>query len=189
MVSDESNETARNLDKQAMVSQIIAFALVAGVSTFLGIALVIRSTGGKGVLAPDPWNIAPPSAIISLMSVVLAAIMIVLAFVVPNTIAVNMRRQVAKGKFPNVGPDSPPLKDAPSALRMIHQLRMIVGLAMLEGAAFLCVIAFLLEGRLPPLIAAGTLILLMVARIPTRERIDRFVEDQQAKILEDRQGA
>jgi len=189
MVSDESSNTSDPLDRQAMVSQIIAFALVAGVTTFLGITLVIRSTGGKGLLAPDPWNIAPPSAIISLLSVVLAVIVTALSFVVPNTIAANMRRQFAKGKFPTIGPDSPPIKDAMSAFRMIHQLRMIVGLAMLEGAAFLCVIAFMLEGRLPPLIAAGTLILLMVSRFPTRERIDRFVEDQQAKLLEDRQAA
>ena len=188
-MSGDSDDRSNQLDGQAWVCQIIAFALIAGVTIFFGIAVLIRFNSGKGWIAAEPWDLAPVRAILSLLSVVMAAIMAVLSFVVPKAITTAMRRQIAKGQFPKNEEGVPLAIDTAGAFRVAYLNQMIVGMAMLEGAAFFCGISFLLEGRLPPPIAAGVLILLMLARFPTRGSIEGFVEDQGAKLLEDRQSA
>jgi hypothetical protein len=59
---------------------------------------------------------------------------------------------------------------------------------MLEGAAIFCAIGFLLEGRIPALIAASVIVILMAARFPTRGAVDAFVEDQETLMLQERQA-
>jgi hypothetical protein len=55
---------------------------------------------------------------------------------------------------------------------------MIVGMAMLEGAAFFCLIAYIVEGNVLPLTAAGGLLFLMLFSFPTHDRVEEWVNGQ-----------
>lgn len=173
-------------DDYARICKIIAGALIGGVTSFLAITLVVRAIGDQGLLAAEPWNLASREAILSLISVVFAATAAGVSLAVPDVVANSLRRQVAAGKYPSAANGR---ANDDWAFRRVYQTRMIIGLALLEGAAFFCLIAFMLEGRLLPVIGGFILISLMASRFPSREAMDRFVEDQEAKILEERHAA
>jgi hypothetical protein len=72
-------------------------------------------------------------------------------------------------------------------LMAIYQTRMIISAAILEGSGFFLIIAYMLERSPYALAAAVVLILAVAAHFPTRQRVDDFVEEQTAKLREERQ--
>lgn len=166
MAHPPASERESGQEQPLQVLQIIAGSLLSGVLTFLTITFVIRS--GKGLFAPQPWEVVPPGGMLTAIGLAMAALMIVLAFVVPRQVASGLRKQIAPGA-PSAGSD---------AFFGVYQTQMILGLALLEGAAFFNAIAFLLEGHIPSLLAFGVLVALMLARFPTRAGVASWVEDQ-----------
>ncbi|MDB5351877.1 MAG: hypothetical protein JWN86_3124 [Planctomycetota bacterium] len=160
-------------------SQIIAGSLVAGVCMFLTVTFVMRS---PKAFAPAPWDIMPPQAMITLLGLVMAAMMIVLSFVIPRQIVATSRRSLITTKPADLDKSDV----TGNGLFGVYQTQMIIGLAMLEGAAFFNVIAFLIEGHIPSLMAAGVLVLIMLSRFPTQGNIAAWVEDQKSLIREER---
>ena len=161
-------------------AQIIASALVAGSLSFLLIAVFVRATGKNGLLAANPWKILPPEGPIALIALFVGASVLAASLMVPKAI-VTAARQV---KRKNLAASS-----EAGGFDGVFINEMIVGMALLECGAFFNGIAFMLEGRIPSLIAALVLILAMVARYPTRTTLDAFAENQEALLFEERQSA
>ncbi len=184
------NDPTLDLDAQADVQvrlcKIIAGALIGGVTMFLAMVVSLRVGGGKGFLAAEPWNIAPPRAIISLIGLAMAAMMMTMAPIVARLVTASLRAKMVAGK-----PVDPQATGTgrQGELRLLYQMRMIIVLAMIEGATFFNLIAFLLEGKLPNLIAALVLIALMVVRFPTRGSVEAFVDDQSDFVQQGRHSA
>jgi hypothetical protein len=120
---------------------------------------------------------------------------LVLSFVIPNMIVASARRKIAKGMW------TPPVKQDPTKLAQIlpagdtgklafvYQTQLIIGSALCEGMAFFATIAYMLERN--PLALGMALILLagLVIRIPTRNRVNAWIDQQQSKLQMERQGA
>jgi hypothetical protein len=179
MSNSDPNPDSSN-DRFVRTAQIIAAALVMGCSFFLLVGVFVRATGKNGLLAANPWNVLPPEGLISLIALFVSAGVLAASFVVPNAIATAARQ--AKGK-------TPPEDAALGRFDGIFLNQMIVGMALLEGGAFFNGIAFLLEGRIPNILAALVLIALIVAKFPTRAAMDSFAESQEALLFEERQSA
>lgn len=180
-MSDDFDSSSTLSDGQARVAQIVAGAMQAGVTLFACIAIVVRISAKKGLFAPEPWKVLPPDGLISLIALVVAATVLVLSFIVPNASVVATRRTIAKQ------PDSDrPLKNQFDSLYMNQ---MIIGIALLEGGAFFNLIAFMIEGHIPNLIAVLVLLLLMMSRFPSKSRLEMFAQDQEALLIEERQSA
>jgi hypothetical protein len=77
-------------------------------------------------------------------------------------------RRIASGAEP----------DAVSQIRALPMTAMIIGLALHEGAAFLGCIAYMMEGQMLALGAAGLAILLMLTRFPTEYRVRTWMRQQ-----------
>ena len=74
---------------------------------------------------------------------------------------------------------------APSGLCGVYLNQLIIGAAINEGAAFFAGVAYLLERNPIALAVALVLIAGVIARFPTANRVERWIEQQQEKLRED----
>ena len=81
--------------------------------------------------------------------------MVPLSFLMPRLLAANFRKAQKVAPIP-----------APAAFDVAYTSQMIVAMALLEGAAFFNVIAYLLEGHVPSLIAVGLLLATHPREVP-----------------------
>jgi hypothetical protein len=72
-------------------------------------------------------------------------------------------------------------------LLAVFQSRCVMASALLEGPGFFAGIAYLLEGQPFALGVTAAAVLLMLATFPTRGRVERWLEVQQARVDEMRQ--
>ena len=92
---------------------------------------------------------------------------------------------VVTRRFPETNmPDSEQAK-----LLMLLNTTTIVGAALLEGAAFANLVAFMLEGQVYSLILAALMLVGILLAIPTRRRVEDWLEVQSRRIQEFRQMA
>lgn len=166
-------------DASLRTMKIVTGAMVAGVVVFLLVALLaIRS--GK-MLAQDPWDLADP---LVLVGAVMALAAIPASVFVPDAItrpaalkALETAEKPARkpGKFAS-RPDSADW--GPDAGRLIpfFQTRTIVRGALLEGAAFFNTIAYMQTGSGIALGFVALLIALLVANIPTENRLLLWID-------------
>jgi hypothetical protein len=180
------NEPAPDFDPQRRVCKIIAGALIGGVAAFLAIVVLIRQTGGKGLLAANPWDVTPPEGIISLIGLTMAAMMVVIAPFVSRATIANARAAVATAK-PREG-EAANLSEQ-GLFRGVFTLQLIVRFALYESAAFFNANAFFLAGKLPNLIAVLLLVALMVIGFPTRGAMEAFDDAQSERLRQERQAA
>src|SRR5262249_25088243 len=89
------------------------------------------------------------------------------------------RRRQGPRNFPT------PTTDA-ERLWIVFQNRLIIGLALLEGATFFLLIAYLAEGSFLALVPAWVFIIAMLMQFPTRVGVERWVEEQQQLLQEER---
>jgi hypothetical protein len=201
------------IGKFTRTSQIIVGALIAGVLIFLAIAwfvdvgLIAPAPAGPGaVQGAAPGNAPGAGAagdgalvgtLITYMAVGWAVVAIPLSFGVPALIAKQQRKQIASGSWaPGVQQAGPGAQLRPESwntdsgkLAAVYQQQLIIAAALVEGAAFFTGIAYML-GRNP--IALGVTLLLvaiLLLRFPTIQRVERWIERQQEKLMEDRQAA
>ena len=114
---------------QLLSMRIIHGALCMGMVTATVVLGMLRLNGGQ-----------PPAQLpmISYVGFGMAAVCLVLSFIVPNLLAAGFRQRIAAGTLPLPGDDV--------GWWAIYQARLIVGMALLEGAAFMQAIAYFLEG-------------------------------------------
>lgn len=154
--SQDLGGTVRNL-------RIILFALVNGCLIFVGIVLFLRFGGG---MQPNGDFLITP---IALGACLLEAI---LQAIIPEMQVAAARRRIAA---------QPPGGEAVTLLGVFRS-RTIVGAAMCESGALFAVIAYMIEGHAAILIAALLLVVLILARWPSEDRVRAWLVAQYQKI-------
>ncbi len=184
--------------------QIIVGAMIMGVATFLAIALFVTQVavnpappppgggaGGAAIAAPGDSSLP----VITYLAVASGLIVLVLSFVVPKINIARARRQIALAgpiaTIEGVPPEPKQLYPAgyTGKLAQLYQTQLIIGAAMLEGAAFFATIAYMLERN--PIALATAIVLLgaLVARFPTSDRVNAWLDRQLGLLQEERQSA
>jgi len=160
-----SLEHLQDLSGTVRTLRIILFALVSGCLTFVGIAVCLQIAGG---LQPNGAFLITPIALgFCLLEAILQA-------VIPEMQTAAARRRVATQQ---------PGADA-VALLGVYRSRVIVGAAMCEGGAFFAVIAYMIEGHTAILIVALLLVVLILVRWPSEERLRMWLVAQYEKIAQ-----
>lgn len=153
------------LQQRRMIMIVVWLALVMGVVT-VGVVISIINQGEK----PDDGL-----PIIVYLGMGVAALMLVLRMIIPNLVARNqfieaMQRAQAEGN-----------QDEEQMLGNFYQIftmRLILGMAMLEGAAMLNLVAVLIEQQKVAYIPVAILLLVMIASIPTKSKLDGWIRNQ-----------
>jgi hypothetical protein len=108
------------------------------------------------------------------ISAVFCLVVGVLQFVVPEIICSVQRKVLAATPS---GTDAVPLL-------ILYRRRLITGAALCESGAFFAGMAFMLEGKAVILIAVASLLVLILARWPTEDRVRSWMVAQFEKIAE-----
>jgi hypothetical protein len=203
----------------ARTSQIIVGALIASVLVFLAIAFLVDlgqtapapagagAGGGEvhGNAADAKANAnaraaANPDAfdtMITYLAVAFGVVALPLSFIVPALVANQNRRAIAAGTWAHqasggvtahqIIPEA--IKTDAAKLAMVYPTQLIIGGALNEGAAFFAGVAYMI-GKDP--IALGLAFLLLgglVVRFPTTGRVQLWIDQQQEKLILERQAA
>ncbi len=181
---DDPRIVERLIGQSVRTLQIIIFALVAGIVMFT--IFVVCNPPAANLPAP-PKNPGFDYFAIGLFAAGLLASMIV-----PRLIIGAQVPKIADGTWmPRVGASAqPPGFDTDSAkLLAIYATSKIVSAALLEGPAFAATSAFMI-GRNPAMLAVVVVaVAILVIMIPTRSRVQQWLERQQHYIDEMRQLA
>jgi hypothetical protein len=176
--------------------QIIVAAMIMGVAIFLVIIVVLlpnkpivaEGPGAKGDAIPAFGGMQ----LITLAALGLGVSALIMSYVLPGVITANGRQQLRKKVPPTPRDASEDSRIYPAGdtgpLLAVYQNQLIVGSALNEGAAFFASIAYMLE-RSP--IALGTALVLLaalLARIPTRDRLNAWLDRQLSQLQEERQA-
>ena len=201
-----SMPTAENaLQPVVRQGQIIVGALITGVSIFLVIASVVdlRPNHGGGAAAGGAAGAAAQAAakpdqslpFITYAALAYGAFSLPMSFIVPGLVAKQQRQAIAARKpapdtHPASKPGNSPERTQPPtdglAAAFLNQL--IIGAAVAEGAAFFAGVAYMIE-KSPIAIALGLVLVgTLVARFPTANRVERWIDLQQEKLREEQLG-
>lgn len=153
------------LQQQRMVMLIIWAALVMGVVT-LGVVVSIIG------LKQEPNDRLP---VITYMGMGVAALMLLLRFLVPDLIARNQFKQ-AMQVVKSEGNDDE--EEMLGTFYKIYILRLIIAMALLEGAAMLNLVALMVENQKLAFVPVAILLLVMIASIPTKSKLDGWIRTQ-----------
>jgi hypothetical protein len=183
--------------------QIIVSAMIMGVVCFLIIVMFLVPTainpgpapvaGGPG--APNIPQLAGPGVpLFTYLALGMGIAGLVLSFVVPSVFVASARRKIAKGMWtPPATSDAAQFARFAAAgdtgkLAVVYQTQLIIGSALSEGMAFFAGLAYMLERN--PLALGMALILLagLAVRIPTRDRVNAWIDQQQSRLQMERQG-
>lgn len=146
--------------------QIIAAALIMGVLMFLGVVLVV--TAGKLDGQPE---------MITMIAAGFAFLMLVNHFVIPPIIGkAQLKQALAAGM--NQKQDDERIQEYCG----VYQTQMIVGFALLEGAAFFNLVAMMMEHCAASIAVVALLLLVMVAKFPTRDKVSFWVQDKMREV-------
>ena len=138
-------------------AQIIVAALVLGVLNFAAVAVFIVTTQKQG---------AQNQAFITYVALARRCA-VVAVVIVPAVMIGPLRRSFAGGR-----------EGRPSVPPQAFQTLLIIRAAILEGAIFFCLVGYLLEGQTIVLVAAGILLVLLMAQFPTMSRMTAWIENE-----------
>lgn len=158
------------------IMQIIIAALCMGVVTF-GVILVV---GDMAVEEPE-------LGALTLASIGMAVVNGCLSLVLPSLLVSQGCRKIADGTWQQANPQNAVPDTDSGKLVAVYQTTLIIGAALVEGAAFLALAAYMLEGHWAAVVVAGVCLLVMAARIPTRTRLETWLDDQLRRVKEQRQ--
>ncbi len=182
--------------------QIIVIALALGVTAFLVLAIVVNPganpvgpAAGAGAAAPRQGP--DVGQLLTWIAVAMTATLLPLSFIVPELIAGQNRRAIAAGKWTlpqgrggaQVSLYSPEaLATDAGKLAVVYSIQLIVGAALNEAPAFLAGVAYLI-GKDPIALGGGlALVGVLLARIPTRQRVASWIERQEELLISERQA-
>ena len=184
-----------NVDDESTISrltvalQVVVGALTAGLLVFLAIIAAIRAANEAKPLGP---RVAAPR--VTPIAVGLAGAGLVASVLVPRAVVAGARRRIARGTWsrpvsrdggPTLLPAAPPSDVA--KLASVYQTQLMLGAVLTVGPAFLALIAYLLEGAPLALGAALALLVALIARFPTRARLEHWIEQQVQWLIQERQ--
>jgi hypothetical protein len=149
------------------ITQIIIFALCAGVATYLVVAIFIRDPKGDSPLMP-------------LIPILFAAGAIVGSMLLPAVMNSQVRRQIADSP---ANDPSPAQTDATRLLQSLQVQKIIRG-ALLEGAAFMNICIYQMGGPDYLLGMAGALLLGVALLFPLRRMVEEWLDRELRTIRE-----
>jgi hypothetical protein len=181
------NEPINVVQAVTRTSQIIVGSLAMGVIWFMAIVLFLLSTPDG---PPGEGPAAARAPIITYMAAAVGAAALVASYFVPNLIVDSGLRGILKS-----GPSAPTRADESGAKQVksgiaahqllpLYQTQLIVGAALVEGGAFFATIAYMLEHQYLALGAAGVLLAALLARFPTLDRVNGWLEDKLGRLRE-----
>lgn len=169
------------IPKSTRVMQIIVGVLIQGVVMFLAIVLFIGEAenpqGGKPEILGIPT--------ITFVATVMGASCLVASVVAPRLMVDGPLRRLAKsGASTTTKPGPKQVDPAIEAVRLLplFQTQLIVGAALLEGGAFFAGIAYMLEHQYLALGVAGVLLAALIARFPTVDRVNGWLDEKLAHL-------
>ena len=163
---DTDQQTAGTAPAVVLRMQIITIALVMGPLIFLGIALALNS-GALG-FQPD---------FLSWSGIGIGLLVFAVHLLVPNVIAGKALRNIDTNELGNSSDEG-----RFNRLATVFLARHIVACALLEGAAFLNLITYLTTEFAGNLALASMLIVCIVLRFPTADRVQFWVQDRMREI-------
>ena len=191
--SGDSMSTSGDQDGSGPITrmgQIIVGALVAGVSIFLVIAVMLDLDinpggavpvgAGGGAGAPGAGQPGTSMPILTYAALAFAAISLPMSVIVPGLVTRQRRSHDCQREVcaPDAGTavTQGPGRDAPvspvNAWRLAYLNQLIIGAAINEGATFFAAIAYLIEKNPIALVLAAVLIAGLIARFPTVDRVE-----------------
>jgi hypothetical protein len=173
--SDDSTLVAERLPKM----QIIQGAIVAGALIYALVAFVIRQNGIMKGRAEQP--------ILSYVMSAFALMALIQFPILTRRIAKENRRKIATG-LPLTGSTQPQGISDTALLLASFQTQMIVGAAIVEGATFGLIVAYLFDATSWTLIGAIVLSAVNALQLPTRSRLERWLDEQRELIQQERAG-
>jgi len=165
MYSMSSQLPQPTLQQRQMMMTIIWIALIMGVVTF---GVVVAFIG----LKQPPGNNLP---IITYVGMGLAALMLVLRFIVPDLIARKQFAQTMQTAKTEANEDEEQML---GNFYQVFMVRLIIGMALLEGAAMVNLVAVLVENQKLAFVPVVILLLVMIASIPTKSKLDGWIRNQ-----------
>lgn len=160
------------MTKTVRTGQVISLAMISGLMTFLVVVLVARS---RPINAPMPGG--AESHMLTYIAVASVVLLIPGMLLLPAQAVSAARRQIAVVKL-----KSP--TEQFEAFLPLFLTWLIIGSALLEGAGFLCLITYMIEGSPVALFLAMLLIVGLLMRFPTRNGVERWVEEQMQRLDE-----
>ena len=150
--------------------QIIAAAMMVGVTTFLFVVLSVTQGNGLGL------NI---THVLTQIGVGLGAFMILIHFIVPGIVSsLQLRKATASGLLQQDD------ESQNQQVTGVYRIQLIIALAMLEGAAFLNLVALMAEKNGINLGMVVLLLGLMLVRFPTQHKVSAWVTYKLREIKE-----
>ncbi|EDL58719.1 hypothetical protein [Gimesia maris] len=153
------------LQQRQMMMTVIWLALIMGVVTF---GMIVTFIG----LKEEPGKGLP---VITYLGMGLAALMLVLRMIIPNMIARNQFTQAMQEAREEGNQDEEQML---GTFYQIFMVRMIIGLALLEGAAMINLVAVMVENQKLAFIPVSILLLVMIASMPTKSKLDGWIRNQ-----------
>jgi hypothetical protein len=178
MATSKTPESADLVAQRLLVLQIIIGALVAGLLTIIGVMVLVVSMQGPNNGAPAPQP-APSQPIITYVAYLFAGGLIPLSVIVPSLIVASGRKRLA-GKAPAPSGDVAGLVD-------LYQTTTIISGALREGVGHFAAVAFMIEQQAIALGLAFACVVAVAALFPTRERFERWVDDQLVRLNQERE--
>lgn len=158
------------------ISQIVVVALGMGIVTFAVAAVFLAGDREKA-----------EAGMLTLIAIGMTVACGAMSLFVPHGIVLAQRRRIADGTWQMQGRQvDEPVTDS-GRLAAVHLTKTIVGCALLEGACFVALVAFMTEGHLVNPIIGALLLLGVLARFPTSDRVTGWVTGQLRLLEEERQ--
>jgi len=180
MLTDPQREFVRRV---AQTLQIIVGAMAAGVIMFLGVTIF---------LASQKVEVPPPAVpVVTYAAIGMTIVSVVAWLFVPGIASGNMRKALVEGRAKDWGlvknlPNAAEVGDI-APLAAVYQTRTIISVAVLEGAAFLAIMAYMLEHQVISLCLAVALLLLILSQIPSKSKVESWLESERIAIDQLRQ--
>lgn len=147
-------------DETIRTLRIVYVGLVAGIVVFLGIAAVLKDTFAGGELSER--------------TPLLLGVLAIFAVGCIAAYTLIERATVAGAARGRLEPQRP--GESSDAVLGAYRQLAIVGAGLIDGVSFFAAVIYVLTGSSITLGAACLGVALLVSRIPSRERLDRFAE-------------
>jgi hypothetical protein len=157
--------------------QIIVGAMLAGVVIFSIVLLATQP--GQAEREPATADALP----LTWLLIGFGAVEVLMVWVFRGVFLGNARRTIAAGTWrPPAGPSTYAAAGDAGRLLQSSFTATIIAAAGMEAGALMSLVAYLLEGRPVALVAAGVFGMLLALQMPTRGRLDQWLESELLKL-------